>query len=76
MLILGLNPFTPKSVQNQKSRNILNFVLKNIEKQIVPSESTAEEVTIEWSHHRISFTDSKVKLALEVFIIDSGSERV
>jgi len=44
--------------------------------QIVPSESTAEEVSIEWLHHRISSTDLKVKLALEVSIIDSGSERV
>jgi len=50
--------------------------LKNIEKQIAPSKSTTEEVSIEWSHHRISSSDSKVKLALEVSIIDSGSERV
>ena len=76
MLILGLNPFTPKSVQTQESRNIPNFILKNIEKQIVPSESTAKEGSIEWSHHRISSTYSKVKLALEVSVIDSGSERV
>ena len=30
-------------------------------KQIVPCERTAEEVSFEWSHHRISFTDSKVR---------------
>ena len=28
-------------------------------KYIVPCESTAEEVLIEWSNHRISSTDSK-----------------
>ena len=30
-------------------------------KSIVPSESTAEEVSFEWSHHRISSIDSKVR---------------
>ena len=30
-------------------------------KQIVPRESTAEEVSFEWSHNRISSTDSKVR---------------
>ena len=28
---------------------------------IVPCESTPEEVSFEWSHHRISSTDSKVR---------------
>ena len=44
--------------------------------QIVPRESTAEEVSFEWSHHRISFTDSKVRTILNVSVTDSGSERV
>ena len=30
-------------------------------KYIVPCESTAEEVSYEWSHQRISFTNSKVR---------------
>ena len=30
-------------------------------KQIVPCENTAEEVSFEWSHYRISSTDSKVR---------------
>ena len=30
-------------------------------KQIVPCENTAEEVSFEWSHNRISSTDSKVR---------------
>ena len=29
--------------------------------QIAACESTAEEVTFEWSHHRISSTDSNVR---------------
>ena len=42
---------------------------------MVPCKSTAEEVSFEWSHHRISSTDSKVRTTLHVSIIDSGSER-
>ena len=43
---------------------------------MVPCKSTAEEVSFEWSHHRISSTDSKVRTTLHVSIIYSGSERV
>ena len=43
---------------------------------MVPCKSTAEEVSFEWSHHRISPTDSKVRTTLHVSIIDSGSEMV
>ena len=39
---------------------------------MVPCKSTAEEVSFEWSHHRISSTDSKVSSTSHVFIIDSG----
>ena len=43
---------------------------------MVPRKSTAEEVSFEWSHHRISSTDSKVRTTLHVFITDSGRKRV
>ena len=43
---------------------------------MVPCKSTAEEVSFEWSHHRISSTDLKVRTTLHVSIIDSRSERV
>ena len=43
---------------------------------MVPCQSTAEEVSFEWSHHRISSTDSKIRTTLHVSIIDSGSDRV
>ena len=43
---------------------------------MVPCKSTAEEVLFEWSHHRISPTDTKVRTALHVSIIESGSESV
>ena len=33
-------------------------------------------VSFEWSHHRISSTDSKVRTTLHVSIADSGIERV
>ena len=39
-------------------------------------KSTAEEVSFEWSHHRISSTDSKVKTTQQVSIIDADSEWV
>ena len=37
---------------------------------MAPCKSTAEEVSFEWSHHRIS---SKLRTTLHVSIIDSGS---
>ena len=43
---------------------------------MVPCKSTAEEVSFEWSHHRISSTGSKDRTTLHVSIIDSGSEKV
>ena len=33
-------------------------------KKIVPCESPTEEVSFEWSHHRISSTDSKVRITV------------
>ena len=38
---------------------------------MVPCKSTAKEVSFEWSHHRISSTDTKVRTTLHVSIIDS-----
>ena len=43
---------------------------------MVPCKSTAEEVSFEWSHHRISSTDAKVITTLHVSIIDLESEEV
>ena len=47
---------------------------------MVPCKSTAKEVSFEWSHHRISSPDSKVRTTLQVSKIDhnsdSGIERV
>ena len=43
---------------------------------MIPCKSAAEEVSFEWSHHRISSTDSKVRTTLHVSIIDSENERV
>ena len=38
--------------------------------------STGRELSFEWSHHRISSADSKVRLALQNSIKHSGSEGV
>ena len=43
---------------------------------MAPCKRTAEEVSFEWSHHRISLTYSKVTTALDVSIIDFGSKGV
>ena len=43
---------------------------------MVPYKSTAKEVSFDWSHHRISSTDPKVKAAQNVSIIDSKSDIV
>ena len=45
-------------------------------KQIVLGESTAEDVSSEWSHRRISPTSSKVRTTVQQFIFPPGSERV
>ena len=45
-------------------------------KQIVSRESTAEEVSFEWSHRRISTTDSKVRTSLRDSFFYPGSVRV
>ena len=42
---------------------------------MVPCKSTAEEVSFEWSHRRISSADTKIRTTLHVSIIDSGSEK-
>ena len=39
-------------------------------------ESTGRELSFEWSHHRISSTDSKVRVTLQNPIKHSGSEKV
>ena len=43
------NPLPFKSAKDQNPRKILNFILQNDEKQMVPCKSTAEEVSFEWS---------------------------
>ena len=35
-------------------------------KYIVPCESTTEEVSFEWQHHRMLTTDSKVRTMYEI----------
>ena len=60
--------------QTLKFKKNPKFHFVNFEKQMVPGKSTAEEISFEWSHHRISSTDSKVKTILHVSIIAYGSE--
>ena len=55
---------------------ISKFHFLKFDKQIAPWESTGGEVLFEWSHHRISSSDSKVRVTLQNSIKHSGSERV
>ena len=60
----SIKPLIPKSAIYQNSRRMPNFILQNIEKQMVPCKSSAKEVSFEWSYQRISSTDSKVRTTL------------
>ena len=71
-----VNPFVAKCSQRQISTRFPNFILQHFEKQIVPCVSTGRELSFEWSHHRISSTDSNVRATLQNSIKYSGSERV
>ena len=55
---------------------ISKFHLQNFDKQIAPCVSIGRELSFEWSHHRISSTDSKVRVTLQNSIKHSGNERV
>ena len=46
------------------------------DKQIASCESKGRELSFEWSHHRISSADSKVRVTSQNSIKHSGSERV
>ena len=72
----GQNPFTAKCGQRLIPTRFTNFIFENFEKQIASRESTDRELSFEWSHHRISSTDSKVRVTLQNSIKHSGSERV
>ena len=73
---LFFNPFTAKCGQRKVSTKFPNFIFQNCEKQIASCESTGTELSFEWSHHRISSTDSKVRVTLQNAIKQSGGERV
>ena len=74
--VFVLNPFTAKCGQRQISSKFPNFIFSNFDKQIASCESTGRELSFEWSHHRMSSTDSKVRVSLQNSIKHSGSERV
>ena len=47
-----INPLPSKRANVKNSSKIPNFILQNIEKQMVPCKSTAEEVSFQWLHHQ------------------------
>ena len=59
--------------------SMLTLSLPNLQisfSKILTCESTGRELSFEWSHHRISSIDSKVRVTLQNSIKHSGSERV
>ena len=77
MLLLLTLSLPEEAMKSQNSTKIQNVILQNNEKQIVGCDSTAKEVSFEWSHLicRILSTKSKVRTSYES-IIHTGSERV
>ena len=71
-----INPFTVKCGQRQISSKVSKFHFLKTNSRIAECESTGRELSFEWSHHRISSTDSKVRVTLQNSIKHSGSERV
>ena len=53
--------FNPSHILKWQKAKFSNSILYNSKRQMVPCESTSEEVSFEWSHHTISSTDSKVR---------------
>ena len=70
----SLHPFTAKCGQRKVSTKFLNFIFQNCEKQIASCDSTGRELSFECSHHRISSTDSKVRVNLQSSIKHSGGK--
>ena len=66
----------PNVSKGQIRQKIPNSILRNFEKQVAPCVSTGREVSFEWSLHRVSTTNSKVRATLQNSIIHSGSEKV
>ena len=60
LLTLSL-PRVPKIKIQDRSQISFCKILKY---KIVPCESTTDKVLFEWSHHRISSTDSEVRITL------------
>ena len=75
---VSLTPSLPHVAKGKFRPDFQISFCKILKKKIAPCVSTGRdlELSFEWSHHRISSTDSKVKVTLQNSIIHSGSERV
>ena len=63
--VIPLNPFPAKFRQKQTLIKCPNFILRNFGKQKAPCKSTGRKLSFEWSRHRISSADSKVRVTLQ-----------
>ena len=69
---LTLSLLVQAEVKIQETFQIKFFQI--LQNKIVPCKSTVKENSFEWSHHRISSTDTNFTTLFYVSIIDSGSE--
>ena len=72
LLILSL----PNVAKGKFRPNFQISFSKIVRNKIASCESTGRELSFEWWHHRISSTDSKVRVTSQNSIKQSGSERV
>ena len=70
ILTIAFTTFTSKKEKTQNPERILNF--NGTSNPMAPRESTAKEVSFEWSHLRVSSTDSKVRTILKIALCEGA----
>ena len=60
--LVELNLLIPEEANAKARQNFQTSICKiNMEKKKQKSGNNAQEISFEWQHHRISYTDSKVR---------------
>ena len=68
ILTIAFTTFTFNKEKTQNPERILNF--NGTSNPMAPRESTGKEVSFEWSHLRVSSTDSKVRTILKIALCE------
>ena len=60
--LVGLTLLLPEEAKVKTRQNFQTSICKiNMEEKRQKSGNNAQEISFEWQHHRISYTDSKVR---------------